>query len=242
MSILTSNETSERASVRSSVSPWALMAVACVLVGVSGGVRFWRDYQFQAIARESSVCPFPLEDLNRSMGTWHSDKNMDGKLDPEIARVAGSSDHIVRIYVDEKTGSQVTALVLYGLARNVFGHIPEVCYPGSGFEAVGTAVDQKVEVGSIQSPVTCRKAAFTKSESGSLVEVYYTFLHNGEWLPDVSDRWKSFRQHPGIFKIQLERHTSKISSDHSPTESLLKMIVQELASRVSHIKPPQQAK
>ena len=95
MSILTSNETSELTSVRTSVSPWALMAVACVLVGFSGGVRFWRDQQFQAIARESSVCPFPLEDLNRSMDTWHSDKIMDGKLDPEIARLAGSSDHIV---------------------------------------------------------------------------------------------------------------------------------------------------
>ncbi len=241
MSIHTANEASE-ARVRSSVSPWALMAVTCVLVGVSGGVRFWRDQQFQSIAKESSVCPFPLRDLSRSLGTWQSDEKMDGKLAPEIARVAGSSDYVVRYYIDEKTGAQVTALVIYGLARSVFGHVPEICYPASGFSPVGDPVDQKIEIAGTQTPVKFRKAFYTKGESGSLVEVCYTFLHNGEWLPNVSERWKSFRQHPGIFKIQLERHTSKLSSDHSPTESLLTMIVQDLESRVSPIKPPQQTK
>ncbi len=237
MSGLTTNETSEPDRVRAAASPWALMAVSCVLVGISGGVRFWRDLQFQTIARESSVCPFPLEDLNRSLGTWRSDPKMDDELPPEIARIAGSSDHIVRTYIDEKTGEQVRALVIYGLARSVFGHIPEVCYPASGFKAVGASVDQQLDISGTQTPVKFRRAIYTRSGGGGFVEVYYAFLHNGEWLPDVSDRWKLFRQHPGIFKVQLERRTSKLPSDHSPTESLLTMIVQDLGNRVSQIKP-----
>ena len=242
MSSLTTNETSELDSVRTSASPWALMAVTCVLVGISGGVRFWRDLQFQTRAKESSVCPFALKDLNRSLGTWQSDEKMDGKLAPEIARIAGSSDHIVRTYIDEKTGDQVTALVIYGLARSVFGHIPEVCYPSSGFKAAGASVDQQVEITGMQTPVKFRRAFYTKSAIGAFIEVDYTFFHNGEWLPDVSDRWKSFRQHPGIFKVQLEGHASKLPSDHSSIESLLIMIVQDLGSRVSQNKPTQQVK
>jgi Protein of unknown function (DUF3485) len=238
MSIVATNETAELDSVRTSVSPWALMAVTCVLVGISGGVRFWRDLRFQSMDRESSVCPFSLKDLNRSLGTWQSDEKMDGKLAPEIARIAGSSDHIVRTYIDEKTGEQVTALVIYGLARSVFGHTPDICYPSSGFTAAGAPVDQQVEIPGMQTPVKFRRAFYTKSAIGAFVEVDYTFFHNGEWLPDVSDRWKSFRQHPGIFKVQLERHSSKLSSDHSPTESLFTRIVQDLGSRVSQIKPP----
>ena len=211
-----------------------LMAVTCVLVGMSGGFRFWRDLQFQTAAKESAVCPFPLDDLSRSLGTWRSDEKLDGKLAPEIARIAGSTDHAVRIYTDQTTGEQVTALVLYGLARSVYGHIPEVCYPASGFKQNGAVIDEQIGRSDAQIPIKFRKAFYTKNANGNgpFEEVYYTFLHNGDWLPDVSNRWKSFRQHPGVFKIQLQRYTPKSSSDHSPTESLLALIAQDLEGRL----------
>ncbi len=214
------------------------MALTCVLVLVSGTLRVWRDRQFQSLDDVSSACPFPLQELKRSLGTWRSDEKNDGTLDPEIARIAGSSDHIIRVYVDEKSGEKITALVLYGLARSVHGHIPEVCYPASGFKPFGPPINLQLE----RLPkVKCRKGFYAKNggESGPLEEVCYSFLHNGEWLPDVSDRWKMFRQEPGIFKVQLHRRVSSVSSDQHPTENLLALIVDDIAAHVAAAKSSQ---
>jgi hypothetical protein len=48
----------------------------------------------------------------------------------------------------------------------------------------------------------------------------------------VASRWKMFRYHPGMFKIQIERNTMGFSSEGSPGESLLKETVQYIESRI----------
>jgi hypothetical protein len=254
MSILTKNVTTglasplkgsstgdiKQGSTKASVSPWALMAVTCILLGISGGVRFWRDLKFKTLAQESTTCPFPLKDLPRSLGSWHSVEGSDKELDPEIARIAGSSDHVIRTYEDGKTGEQVTTLVLYGLATSVFGHVPEVCYPAAGYKQSAVPVNHQFSIPGSTTPGQYRSAFFSKSIGGigkfEEVEVFYTFLHNGEWLPDLASRWKSFRYHPAMFKIQLQRSSSRFSSQDSSTESLLQLLVQEIDSRVSQSK------
>jgi hypothetical protein len=255
MSILTKNATTRLASPlnesptgdmkqpsskKASVSPWALMVVTCILLGISGGVRFWRDLKYRALAQESTACPFPLEDLPRSMGSWHAVEGSDSKLDPEIAQIAGSSGHIIRTYEDKKTGEQVTALVLYGLANSVFAHVPEVCYPASGFRQTVPSVNERFSIPGSTTSVQYRSAGFTKSTLGisqsEETEVCYTFRHNGEWLPEVASRWKSFRYHPAIFKIQLQRRSSGLAIQGGLTESLLGHFVQEIDSRISQNK------
>ena len=110
---------------------------------------------------------------------------------------------MVRVYEDEKTGEEVSVLVLYGLATSVRSHIPEVCYPAAGYRQIKAPPDHELTVPG-STPARFRTVYFSKS--GSVVdevEVCYTFLHNKEWLPDVEGRWKMFRLHPGMFKIQL---------------------------------------
>ncbi len=86
---------------RATVSPVWWAAIACTLLLCSAGVRHWRDLQFAGLNRESETCPFPLNDLPRNLGNWNSSPEDDGKLDPEIADLAGSSDHIIRVYRDD---------------------------------------------------------------------------------------------------------------------------------------------
>src|SRR6266436_7202943 len=105
---------------KSSGSPRIWMVVACLLLSISGGVRFWREWQFRNLRAASAVCPFRLEDLPKSLGSWRFVAAT--QLDEEVARIAGSSAHIVWEYLDEKGGERVSALVLYGPATEVFGH------------------------------------------------------------------------------------------------------------------------
>jgi hypothetical protein len=212
------------------------MVVACLLLGASGGVRFWREWQFASLAADNATPSFHLQELPRAMGDWRSEEGSDGQLDPEVARIAGSSDHIVRNYLNEKSGDQISALVIYGLSTLVHGHTPAVCYPAAGYQLVQGPIDREITVPGVEAPVRYRWGIYMKRVGGigRYEESYHTFLYNGQWMPDASDQWKSFRYHPGMFKIQLSRPVMGLSDEiHQPSEALLGALVREIDTRVS---------
>jgi hypothetical protein len=225
---------------RTSISPWALMVITCIFLGISGGVRFWREWQFGRLEQESATCPFPLADLPRDFKDWSVVEGSDKHLEPEIARIAGSSDHIIRTYRNKNTGEEVMALVLYGPANSVFAHTPEICFPSVGYYQSRASVDRQLSIPNSTISGGYRSAYFTKNIPGigafEEEEVFYTFQHNGEWMPELTSRWKLFRYHPSMFKIQLQRHASRLATEDRVAESLLSQIVQEIDSRVSRNK------
>ncbi|MFI5457405.1 MAG: exosortase-associated EpsI family protein [Isosphaerales bacterium] len=186
------------------------------------------------MAQENKISPFPLAELPRVLGTWRAIEGIESKLDPEIASATGSTDSLIRVYQDEKTGEEFRVLVLYGLATTVYAHSPEVCYPANGYRRIGESADHELtEPGS--TPVRYRTSYFTKRSGsvGHAVEVCHTFLHNGEWLPDVLSRWKLFRVHNAMFKIQIQREASAGSFEDSPSESLLRELAGQINRRLA---------
>jgi hypothetical protein len=225
-----------KAPARAIMSPWRWAVVTCVLLGISAGFRYWREWQFAALAARSEACPFPLAELPRAMGTWRAAERAETKLDPEVARFAGASDHVVREYIDEKTGEQASVLVLYGLGYLVSPHTPNLCYTAAGYRAVRGPIDGSIAVPGLKDPVHYRWAIYTK-RTGHLSryeETYVTFLHRGDWLPDAaSARWKMFRYDPGLFKVQIARDVSGLSeSGKGPCEDLLKEIAAHINGRL----------
>ena len=222
--------------------PWKWMFFACLLLGLSGGWRAWRDQQFARLSTETKDCPFPLAELPKTLGSWASDDNSEQKLDPEIARTAGSTDHVIRTYVDSKTGDKVTVLLLYGLAQNVYGHTPEVCYPASGYQAASTLSDCPVRVEpELSKPALFRKRVYLQHlgpDKDLFSEVWYSFRHGGVWKPDMAGDWKTFRYQPGMFKIQTSREvTAAAASPNAPestvSSSLVGLIVKYLEQRIA---------
>ena len=222
------------------MSPWALMITTCLLLATSGGVRFWREAQFETIAREGEKCPFALNEneFPKKLGNWHVDEGTTPKLDSRIARIAGANAYLLKNYVDRESGAVVLVLILYGPARSVFGHSPEVCYPANGYQPVMPPADHQFLDSTSQFPVRFRSAFFSKNSDATnrYEEVYYTFRYNDRWLPEVADQWKLFRYHPGMFKILLQRPTTDLSTQNSPTESLLREIVREVDARIAQSK------
>jgi hypothetical protein len=211
-----------------------------LILGISGGIRLWRDWEFYTVAKKHEVCPIRLADLPRQLGTWRSIAENDSKLDPEIARIAGSKDHLIRKYQDEKSGEEVCVLVLFGPADSVFGHLPEVCYPSVGYRQNGPAQDHQLTVPGWR-PARFRVAYFNKKSGPRLheVEVCHTFLHKNEWLPSVADRWKTFRLYPAMFKIQIERVAGRQSFEFSsPAESILSEFVAQINQRLAEKEGP----
>jgi hypothetical protein len=221
---------------RAVMSPWKWLAVTCLLLGVAGGLRFWREQQFAALAARSETCPFPLAQLPRVMGPWRAAEGSEVQLDPELVLVAGASDHIVRDYVDEKSGERASVLVLYGLGPRVSTHSPEICYPSAGFQTVRGPIDHAITVPDVQGPVRYRWAIYTKQVGhiSRYEEAYVTFLHRGDWLSEsASSRWKMFRYDPGLFKIQISHAVSGLNENGAgPCEDLLREIVRQINDRL----------
>jgi hypothetical protein len=88
----------------------------------------------------------------------------------------------------------------------------------------------------VKNPVTYRWAIYTK-RVGSIyryVEVYYTFLHRGDWLPDMAPRWKQFRYYPGLFKVQIEHPVIALDRDgQGPGLGLLSEMTRVITNRLS---------
>ena len=207
------------------------LMITCLLLSISGGIRYLREWQFRKIAQETTASPFPLSELPTVLGTWHSIG--DAHLDPETIRLAGSSDHILRSYRDSETKETVSVLVVYGLAVSVFGHSPAVCYPASGYDVVGKSEDHDISLTGSATSVRYRSELFSKTVASvtESYEVFWCFWHSGLWLPDVQDRWKLFRTSPALFKIQIQCPVTGISSQRSSVESLLKELVREIDTR-----------
>jgi len=220
-----------------SSSPWLWMTLACLLLGISGGVRFWRNWQFAALAARSDHPPFSLNELPRKFGNWESRVGEDAKLDEKIARIAGSNDSIVRSYRNQKDGEKISALSLYGRADKVFAHSPDACYPAAGYQLVKGPLDRELSVPGVKGTIHYRWSIYMKRVGGIgyYQETYHTFYFNGEWLSDTTDQWKSFRYHPSMFRILLERPISGLSDEvYRPSEELLGRFVQEIDRRMSH--------
>ena len=220
---------------RAVVSPWTWLAVTCLLLGISGGIRFWREWKFSALAVESAACPFPLAELPRTLGKWQAIDDSEVQLDPEVMRFAGASEHIMRTYVDQKSGELASVLALYGLGTAVYGHTPDICYPAAGYKLVKGPIDRSIEVPGVSAPVRYRWAIYMKQVGGisRYEEVYHTFLHHGDWLPEPAERWKMFRYYPGLFKIQISHPTSSLNEDgDGPCLPLLTEFVSQLNKRL----------
>jgi hypothetical protein len=218
------------------MSPWRWLAVTGLLLAISGGIRFWREWQFAALAARSEACPFPLAQLPRTMGTWRADESSEIPLDPEVALFAGASDHIARNYIDEKSGERASALILYGLGHLVSLHTPDVCYPTAGYRLVKGPIDHSITVEGVKGPVRYRWAIYMKriGRISRYEETYCTFLHRGDWLSEAAtSRWKVFRYDPGLFKVQIAAPVSSLGDNReSPCEGLLKEIVRQINDRL----------
>lgn len=205
-----------------------------LLLGASGAYRYWRDYQFSALEARSRNAPFAMKEISPALGDWRMVEGAETTLDPRIARLAGSTDHIVRTYENESTGEKVTVLALYGPALLVFGHTPEICYPSTGYKPMADPDDVTIPGVAGAPDSVFRQARYGWFEGGDsrVNEVFYAFRNGGVWHPEMASRWKQFRYNPGMFKIQVERVVRDSGQKGDGMSDLLASLVAEIEGRL----------
>jgi hypothetical protein len=216
------------------------MTLACVLLGASGGVRAWQDYRFATVQNEEVVSPFPLKDIPLTLGDWRAPEGSDASLDPKIAQIAGSYDHVIRTYTNAATGQSLTVLILFGPAKIVFAHQPVVCYPAVGYKPAAGTLSRPVANGS-GPPAQFFSEVYSRQKD--LQEVFFSFRHGNRWSPDPGRFWKEFRHHPAMYKVQTQRlvteaETSKARREQdNPTEQFLAQLLPAMERAVAQAQP-----
>lgn len=211
---------------------WLTMAL--LLLGASGLVRAWQDHQLAVIAETAETAPFTLADLPRDLGRWKA-LGPDETLDPQTLEIAGASDYVARSYTDERTGVVLSLLVVFGPAERIVGHVPEVCFPATGYNPASAPSRRMIPLDS--GPVEFRAASFVKGQGPTLdlQEAYYSFLHAGRWSPTTAETRKLRRIRPATFKVQVQRRIGEAESRdlNNPIESLLMSLLPELERRIA---------
>ncbi|WP_435022696.1 exosortase-associated EpsI family protein (plasmid) [Tundrisphaera sp. TA3] len=215
------------------------MALACVLIGTAGWLRTRQDRQLGIERSTFQPCPFQLEDIPQQLGSWKNEPSLARQLDDKTVQITGSTDHLVRTYVDDLTGVRLSLLVLYGPAEPVIPHTPEVCYPATGFSPDGAALQREIPYG---DKFAVFQAAIY-SRPGTLVSVreraYHSFRLDGRWSPDVGRGIKFHRSNPGLFKVQIQRGMSQGEKPdkNEPIEAFLAMLIPDLERRIAEGDP-----
>jgi hypothetical protein len=209
-------------------APWAWMLVSCALLGGSVAVREWQDQRFRT-KLETVVTPFQLKSLPYILGDWHAKEGEDATLDPDIVKMIGATDHIVREYVNELTGVKLSVMVTFGRAESMV-HLPEVCMPSSGFTTAEAASFHAIDTG--RGKATFRSEVFAKGPVRE--EVYYSFRHNARWSPSANESWKLFRVSPSMFKVQVQRRVVEHERRdvNNPTEQFLAVLLPQIEGRL----------
>lgn len=217
---------------------WVWMTLACMLLGASGGVRAWQDHRFATAQNDVVVSPFALKDLPPILGDWRAEEGSDASLDPEIARIAGSSDHLIRIYTNAAIGESLTVLILFGPAEIVSAHTPAACYPGTGYQQEGKTLTRSVANGSgPRAQFSSQVYARPKDPLQGRQEVFFSFRNGNRWSPDPV--WKDFRHHPAMYKVQTQRRVTESESStarreqDNPTEQFLALLLPEIERRAA---------
>lgn len=217
-------------------SEWAWVALICMLLIVSGAIRYSRDGWFQSLSRESELSPFPLSEFPKELGSWRAKEGSEATLEPEIARIAGASDLVIRTYVDQN-GETALVMIIYGLAHKVWPHVPDICYPAIGFVQGSSSDDVDIPVPGTTTKARFRVQSFAKNSPGErdFRKVYHSFRNAGEWGVDMGKNWKIFRYHPGMYKVQVQRQglKSDLESQNDSVDQLLGLIVREIDRRVA---------
>ena len=211
---------------------WGLSATLCLVAsGIVQGVQAARYEQ-----EKSSLvsCPFPLKSIPKSFQGWNVVEGSQTVLDPLTTRLTGSTDHVMSTYKDEQTGVLLSVLILFGPAEPVMPHTPQVCYPSSGFQAVGPTVDKVIKLGPAEQ-ASFRSSVFAKSGGRNVLRnaVYHSFLLDGQWSPSIDGR-KLPRKSPGIFKVQIQRRVmdGELRDSDEPIEDFIQKLLPVLETMI----------
>jgi hypothetical protein len=201
--------------------PLLLLLAVVVGSGIAHGVwsNRWNvsDGPERAAARLSQV---PI-----TFGDWDG---RPGELPTRHVSVAELSGAHVCEYVNRRTGSVISALLVCGRPGPVSVHTPEICYTGAGYEVVGVRTRYSHPALPGASLWVCDFQK-TNTATPERLRIFYGWSAQGEWSAPENPRLTFFRQ-PALYKFYVIRKLTQADEalEDDPAGEFLKVFVPQL--------------
>jgi hypothetical protein len=157
-----------------------------------------------------------LKRVPTDIGDWHSTEN---QTSDESRVGAGAVGHFVsRSYRNSSTGEVVSVWIIVGHSRDICRHTPDVCFPSSGFRAVGKEnLPYTIEVDE-NHKADFWSNAFIKEDSATgrhLVRVFWSWYKPNDedkiaWEAPLRQRFH-FGNTPALYKMYFSSEQSDMS-------------------------------
>lgn len=173
-----------------------------------------------------------LETVPMTLGDW------DGQPMPMDARerqAAGGSGYLVRRYVNRRTGSVVSLLIVCGPSGPVSVHTPDVCYEGAGYQRVGAVVKHSLPTAALRQPAEFWLARFR--QEGAAVpgyrRIFWSWSTGKAWRAADKPRF-AFAHFPVLHKLYVTRRMVQPQEpvELDPCLDFLNLLLPELQNRL----------
>jgi len=209
------------------------LSAAVALLVFSGWVHgLWTDRWedsaslTQAVARVGQVA--------LTVGDWKGQALGPPDVDPAAFAQAGALGYWMRNYVNQRDGSEVTAILMCGQRSRMAVHTPEVCYRAAGYELVEAAAPCLIKpAGSTSAPAEFRTTLFATPDSGPQarrLRIFWSWNAGSAWqAPSGDARW-TFRGAPFLYKLYVVHEVAgpSVPPDQDAGAALLRLLVPEL--------------
>jgi hypothetical protein len=206
------------------ILPVPMMFPLVLAYGVAEGL--WSDRWQQSQELEQS--PQRLASLPATIGSW---KGTDMELDPRVVRQAELRGHLLRRYVQPRTGEIVTVLAVCGRPGPVSVHTPEVCYGGAGFAPATPKAHFRLEAETSTLPADFWSERYQKVGAAipEQLQIYYAWNAGKGWVAVDNPRFH-FPAARALYKIYVVRTLPRIDepAEKDPIPDFLRLLLPEL--------------
>src|SRR5579884_2610159 len=153
--------------------------IALVMLLGSGVVhRLWTG-EWTA-SNEPAASAARLANVPLTIGDWEGSSS---EIDERSLKVAQADGYLLRHYIHQTTGKEVTVLMVCGRPGPICVHTPDVCFRGTGFQIEGEEARFQFDATEDTPAAEFTKADMSKSTPGVTehLRVYWTWKSTGPW-------------------------------------------------------------
>jgi Protein of unknown function (DUF3485) len=195
-----------------------LLSIALILT--TGGVGYWHGKLSArwGVAPDVQQAGAKLHELPETFGDWKLYK------EEELAKEAAEELHcyssVQRVYIHEKSGVQVSFVILFGPVGPISVHTPEICYSSSDYSVATQREPMIVPATSGENDQLWDLRLKATRITGQPLRVVYGWTSNGIWQASKRPRF-SFAGQPYLYKLQIAMVVPPVDSKFDYCEDFL---------------------
>jgi hypothetical protein len=163
-----------------------------------------------------------LEQIPSAIGDWQLQSQQ--ALSREVIDMLQCRGHVLRSYLNQRTGRSIQLVVLIGPAGPLIVHRPEVCMDGQGDRIISGPERVEISQQGVGPHGLFRSTFSTKQSTGRRIVVYYGWSRGDRFEAPESPRLALGRE-PALCKIQVATNAESLSrtnQDQDAAQQFLK--------------------